>query len=140
MGGTLWFSRVGDGRDVLLERCLADFKQIEAFRDWVYTANADSMDYLERTVLPTDVVVTHHLPHPSAVDAQWKRPPYDQLNRFFMCDMSALIARVQPRLWCFGHTHSAVDMRVGQTRLLCNPHGYPRENQQEYQHKLTVDL
>ena len=64
VGGTLWFSLVGDGRDAPLERCLGDFQQIDGFREWVYAANADCMDYLARTVQPTDVVVTHHLPIP----------------------------------------------------------------------------
>jgi hypothetical protein len=74
------------------------------------------------------------------VAARWKVPPYDQLNRFFLCDMSGLIERVQPPLWCFGHTHDAVDKDVGATRLLCNPRGYPSEGRQGYQDKLVVDL
>ena len=140
IGSTLWFSREEDGRDEELQHYLADFNQIEGFEDWVYTANDEAMQFLEQNIRPTDVVITHHLPHPAAVADRWRIPPYDQLNRFFLCDMSDLIRRVQPRLWCFGHTHDAVDKDIDSTRLLCNPRGYPSEGREGYQDKLIVDL
>jgi len=140
VGSTLWFSQVGDGKDEKLSTCLKDFSEIEGFKDWVYTANEEAMQFLEATVQSTDVVVTHHLPHPAAVALKWHIPPYRQLNRFFLCDMSPLIERVQPALWCFGHTHSSVDREVGQTRLLCNPFGYPREAGVGHRLNLTVQL
>jgi predicted phosphodiesterase len=38
--------------------------------------------------------------------------------------------KVQPRfdLFIHGHVHSSSDYRVGRTRVLCNPRGYPGEN------------
>jgi hypothetical protein len=33
-----------------------------------------------------------------------------------------------PELFVHGHTHCSFDYRVGQTRVLCNPHGYGDEN------------
>ncbi len=31
------------------------------------------------------------------------------------------------RLWVHGHTHEALDRTVGETRVVCNPRGYPGE-------------
>ena len=30
-------------------------------------------------------------------------------------------------VWMHGHTHSSVDMEIGQTRVVCNPRGYSRQ-------------
>jgi predicted NBD/HSP70 family sugar kinase len=31
------------------------------------------------------------------------------------------------KCWVHGHTHSTHDYMIGNTRVLCNPRGYPRE-------------
>jgi hypothetical protein len=28
-------------------------------------------------------------------------------------------------LWVHGHTHSSFDYKLGKTRIICNPRGYP---------------
>lgn len=33
-----------------------------------------------------------------------------------------------PALWVHGHIHRSLDYRVGGTRVVCNPRGYPHEN------------
>ena len=30
-----------------------------------------------------------------------------------------------PRLWIHGHTHGSKDYMLGDTRVICNPGGYP---------------
>jgi hypothetical protein len=69
------------------------------------------------------VVVTHHLPSQRCVAPQWAGHP---LNPFFVCELDALIQERRPAIWIHGHTHDSVDVRVGETRILCNPFGYPR--------------
>jgi Icc-related predicted phosphoesterase len=41
--------------------------------------------------------------------------------------MDQEIAQVQPKLWVHGHTHIPCDWKAGETRVLCNPFGYPHE-------------
>jgi hypothetical protein len=46
-------------------------------------------------------------------------------------------------LWIYGHTHHAVDVRLGRTRLLCNPYGYqrrPDEQKNGFSWETTVDV
>ncbi len=71
------------------------------------------------------VVVTHHAPHPGSVHPRYAG---DLLNPAFASDLTDLITAAQPALWLHGHVHSSIDYRVGVTRILCNPHGYGREN------------
>ncbi|HRD76005.1 MAG TPA: metallophosphoesterase [Hyphomicrobiaceae bacterium] len=78
----------------------------------------------ERHTGPT-VVVTHHLPHPGSIHRAYAG---HAVNPAFATDLSELIARTEPELWVHGHTHASADHRVGRTRIVCNPHGYRREN------------
>lgn len=71
------------------------------------------------------VVVTHHLVHEKSVDRAYLANP---LTPAFVSDLSPLIKKRRPQLWIHGHTHRNFDYRVGQTRIVCNPHGYGGEN------------
>ncbi|WP_215884515.1 hypothetical protein [Acidithiobacillus sulfurivorans] len=43
------------------------------------------------------------------------------------------IQRWQPAIWIHGHVHDRMNYRIGKTRVLCNPWGYPNEgNTREY--------
>ena len=50
------------------------------------------------------------------------------INASFITDLSATIAEHQPALWIHGHVHDSHDYTVGETRIVCNPHGYSRGN------------
>lgn len=93
-----------------------------------------SRRFLERALLETDppltrrgphVVVTHHAPSPSSV-----APAYagHRLNPAFASDLGPLIRAGRPDLWVHGHVHTPFDYRLGSTRVVCNPCGYPGEN------------
>ena len=124
VGSTLWFpdSHEARGRQNLLN----DYTQIQDFETWVYGLNQHSIQYLSDTVCSTDVVVTHHIPTFQGVAAKWRGSP---LNHYFVCPLDALIQARQPRLWIFGHTHESHDSQMGQTRLVCNPFGYLRQEE-----------
>jgi hypothetical protein len=69
------------------------------------------------------VVVCHHGHWPSA------HPQYqtDILTAAFVSNLT-FIEEYQPDIFIHGHVHSSSDYRVGRTRVLCNPRGYPGEN------------
>ena len=71
------------------------------------------------------VVCTHHGPHRRSVAAQ-----YDGalLSAAFVSHLPELVEGPNaPDLWIHGHTHAAMDYRVGMCRVVCNPLGYPHE-------------
>ncbi len=70
------------------------------------------------------VVVTHHLPSLRSVA---RRYASDLLTPAFASNLEPLIDAGQPALWIHGHTHDSFDYEIDNTRVICNPRGYPEE-------------
>jgi hypothetical protein len=83
------------------------------------------------------VVVTHHLPSISSVPDRFA---LDDLTPAFASDLQDLILTYQPSLWIHGHTHDSFDYCIGETRIICNPHGYDHERNRDYDPQLVVDV
>lgn len=118
LGATLWFRR---SKHADLEDRMNDFQQIPNFEGWVYDDNARALAFFDRELRTGDLVITHHLPAAACVGSRWKSSP---LNPFFVCDLEPLIRTRKPSTWIHGHMHDSVDVRVGHTRIVCNPFGY----------------
>lgn len=71
------------------------------------------------------VVVTHHAPSAACLDPRFEGDP---LNPAFASALDPLVERLGADLWVHGHVHAGVDLRIGRTRVLCNPRGHPGEN------------
>ncbi len=74
------------------------------------------------------VVVTHHGPHENSVHISYRYPPGSEraaMNAFYVSDLTNVIEEVKPKLWIHGHVHNSFDYKVGETRVLTNPRGYP---------------
>jgi predicted phosphodiesterase len=125
IGGTLWFPL--DQEALRYRHMMMDFQLIEKFEDAVYRDNEREVQLLRRQIRRDDIVVTHHLPAWSSVAAEYQTGPHAVLNPFFVCDCQEINERRQPALWIHGHTHVPCDYRIGETRVVCNPIGYPRE-------------
>jgi Icc-related predicted phosphoesterase len=69
------------------------------------------------------VVVCHH-GHWRSAHPQFQT---DILSAAYVSNL-AFIEEFQPDLFIHGHVHWSFDYRVGRTRVLCNPRGYPGEN------------
>lgn len=124
IGGTMWFK--SDPRNGYHKQMMNDFYVIGGgFDPWVYKQNELTVKNLEQNLQKGDVVVTHHLPSDKSVHKKFQD---SNLNRFFVCDVEQLIVDKQPKVWGHGHTHEGVDYKVGETRVVANPMGYPHEN------------
>lgn len=72
------------------------------------------------------VVVTHHLPSLRCVHPRFLEDEQDRLfSAAFASNLDEMVERYQPALWIHGHTHESVDVRIGKTRVVANPAGYP---------------
>lgn len=104
-------------------------------------AHRTSLEYIQAVVAEKHdqkfVVVGHHAPSQLSVHEIYK---HDHLmNGNFYSDLSDFILdRPQIKLWIHGHTHHPFDYKLGETRIVCNPRGYPGERQGEYK-PLIVD-
>lgn len=131
-GGTMWYR--DDPMNTSYEHWMNDVRYIPGLKTWVYDQQAFFEHVLSGKLTKGDIVVTHHMPSWQSVDKQYKTSP---LNRFFVCDMEKLIVDRQPALWLHGHTHFPCDYKINDTRVLCNPKGYPRERLGTYVPKVV---
>ncbi len=132
-GCSLWFKE--DPMSVHYEKFMNDFSQIRAFKPAVYRRNIESIGFLGE-LEETDVVITHHMPSQHSVHEKYKKDP---MNRFFLCAVDDVILDLQPKYWVHGHTHLPCDYNLGNTRVVCNPKGYPKENPGPYK-QVTIEL
>ena len=120
-GATMWF---GDNVNTrLLTGHISDFREIQNFVPWVYEENKKTLNFFTKIHEDVNVIVTHHLPHPKCISHKYIG---NQLNCYFLCDVEDLLGYMN--LWVHGHTHGNVDFQVRNTRVICNPYGYGREN------------
>lgn len=72
------------------------------------------------------VVVTHHAPSFKSIADEYKNDI--DLNSLYASDLEYLM-KDNVKLWCHGHTHTPFDYKIGNTRVVCNPRGYPGERE-----------
>lgn len=147
-GCTLWTDHALNGKDQqdysrrVALGCMADYRHIKRgtedlnpddTEEW----HAASVEFL-KTLIPTTaaneqeptklVVMSHHMPAPECVAPQYRGKGVSILNPAFGSDLTELILQLKPALWIHGHTHGSVDVKVGETRIVCNPRGYVDRN------------
>jgi len=147
LGVSLWtdFNR-GDRIDMLAMRDLMnDYHQIteKQVRDGAdvyhnlrpettYHKHVSDLEWL-RVQLSLDkrktVVVGHHCPSYQSVHHSYQQPRYRTMNGAFASNLDEFILdHPHVALWTHGHTHHVFDYAIGNTRVVCNPHGYPGEH------------
>lgn len=72
----------------------------------------------EKVVCISHIAPCHYSIHPKFIG--------DRVNFFFNSNYFGLIKRYQPLLWVHGHTHESFDYFIDDTRVVCNPMGYPK--------------
>lgn len=85
---------------------------------------------------PNKIVMTHHSPSFYSTALQFKG---STLNPAFASNMDNYILEHNPLVWIHGHMHNNSDYMIGDTRVICNPYGYHKENK-EYISDLVLDI
>lgn len=152
LGATLWtdFGLYGNPvvSEVVAQTGMNDYRRIRTLPKYrrlrpseTCQFHAQSRKWLEHEALKLKgqkfVVVTHHAPSPDSIPAAFDG---DAFNPAFASDLSRFIAESGVRLWVHGHLHSPSDYRIGGTRVLANPRGYPTESRQGFQPGLVVQV
>ena len=82
------------------------------------------------------VVATHFAPSGQSLDPMYER---SGLSPYYASNLDEVICDLSPVLWVHGHTHRHMDYMAGDTRVICNPHGYFTENQRfDHWHILEI--
>lgn len=89
----------------------------------------ESVAYLKDALIPfhpePTVVVTHHAPSVKSVHERYEG---QVLNWAYVSDLEWLVAASGASAWVHGHVHDSFRYQIGETAVICNPHGYPAEN------------
>lgn len=103
-----------------------------------HVASLEAMrEFFARHETERGVVVTHHAPSILSLPVRRRE---NSLSCAYASRLDAFIEEHQPRLWIHGHIHHSVDYRIGATRVISNPRGYPDEPNEDFAADFVFDL
>jgi predicted phosphohydrolase len=94
-------------------------------------------DSLTSSKTKINIVVTHHAPGIKSIGDEYKN---DLISAGFASNLEDFILKTSPYMWIHGHIHKASDYFIGQTRVICNPTGYPDEPGVGYKENLIIKV
>ena len=84
-----------------------------------------------------NIVITHHAPSIKSIPLEFKE---DAISSAYASDLESFILEYNPHYWIHGHIHQPITYTVGETKIICNPHGYIDEKYNGYNPKLVIDF
>lgn len=122
LGDTMWLPR---SPDLILSASLVnDSRLIPQIIEEAGDRHQKFRTWLSNELREGDIVVTHHLPSerstPEAYRASSAQP-------WFVASGVEPLFSKKPSTWIHGHTHQRCDYVLNETRVICNPVGYPDE-------------
>ena len=83
------------------------------------------------------IVVTHHAPSAKSLPIHRRD---EAISCAYASHLDEFILTHQPKLWVHGHIHHSQDYKIGETRIVANPQGYPDSPNPHFQADLTIEL
>lgn len=83
------------------------------------------------------IVVTHHHPSFQGVLEYYKG---DSLNGAYCSDLHDFVKETSPDYWACGHIHGHQTYEIYNTRVVCNPVGYPGESDVNFDPEFYIDM
>lgn len=122
-GATLWHAPSPEAKEHMIQ--MSDFYEISGWVGNVDEMSAGDERHISESLPTGGVLVTHHLPLTESIAPKYAGDP---LNCLFVHDIRDIITERKPKLVIHGHTHERRDYMFEETRVVCNPVGYPGEN------------
>lgn len=122
VGSTCWYP----DRPLIRQKLMnwSDKSSIRGFIPWWEKFQLEERQHLWNNMQEGDIIISHMLPTWDCISAQYEGDSY---NCLYVADLMDLIVEKKPKLWFHGHSHDALDITIGDTRILRNPIGYPSE-------------
>ena len=111
-------------------RSIDIFKIHQFSRQWL-------KESLENSKGMKNVVVTHHAPSLQSVPEHFKNDP---VTSAYASNLENFIEKYQPLYWIHGHIHTPSRYKIGETEIICNPHGYVTEKFNGYKKELIIEI
>lgn len=112
---------------IIVREGLIDSKYIEGYTTKkVLEAHREQRAFIEMAARnhPGAIILTHHAPSWRSVHEIYQNDP---TSWGFVSDMDHVVEASGAKLWVHGHVHTPFDYMIGDTRVVCNPMGYPYE-------------
>lgn len=127
IGTTLWSKITNPSNEI------NDLYKIPQFDHIQYNKlNMLCIDFLEDTLQNNEncIIITHHMPSNSLIDIKYKSQQMLPYNQWFYSNMDDFIETNGHKIkyWIYGHTHTPSNVIINEIPFLCNPIGYPNEN------------
>lgn len=151
-GATLWtdFSIFGDPRyfGMVSQPVMNDYKLIRRDPSYSKMRTIDtfkihqiSRHWLEESLQNSkglkNIVVTHHAPSLQSVPEHFKTDP---VTSAYASNLEDFILEHQPLYWIHGHIHTPSGYKIGETEIICNPHGYVTDKYNGFEKELIIEL
>lgn len=151
-GATLWtdFSIFGNAMEygMLCQPKMNDYKMIKRDPSYSKLRTVDTFkihqfsklwlqESLENSKGLKNIVVSHHAPSIQSVPENYKEDP---LTSAYASNLEELIIEHHPLYWIHGHIHTPCRYKLGQTEVICNPHGYIDEKYNGYDKELIIEV
>ena len=141
IGATLWSNFGGD--PVAQHYCaqhINDFRVIRGFSGTqcvdLYNKHSGYIKDQYEVVAGTKIIVSHFLPDTACIASEYRGE--STINKYFANNLGSWISELQDvPYWLFGHTHSNVDLQIGDCRVIANPYGY---NQTIYYNERLIEV
>jgi predicted phosphohydrolase len=128
VGTTLWSKIINPQYEINDIYKIPDFDYIKYNRLHIL-----SVDFLEDVLQNNEncIVITHHVPSSSLIDVKYKTQKMLPYNQWFCCNMDEFIEKNKNKIkcWIYGHTHTPSNIIIHNIPFVCNPIGYPNENE-----------
>ena len=140
IGSTLWSKITNPTYEINDVYNIPNFDYIQYNR-----LNMLSVDFLEDSLLKNVncIVITHHMPSSMLIDIKYKCKKMRPYNQWFYCDLDDLIEKQKNKIkcWIYGHTHTPSINIINEIPFLCNPIGYPNENNKlDFRKNITISM
>lgn len=127
IGSTLWTDQDGLNPTAIEgSRMMADFNGI--IKEFTVEQSVHKFDkastYIMQALKPGSIVITHHSPSFKSCHPKYAK---SIVNPSFHSDLDWFMEFRDPKLWIHGHIHDVCDYYIENTRVICNPKGYPKE-------------
>ncbi|WP_261512714.1 metallophosphoesterase [Chryseobacterium paludis] len=134
--GMLCQSKMNDYKKIKRDPSYSKMRTIDIFKIHQFSRMA-LKENLENSKGLKNIVVTHHAPSIQSVPELYKNDP---VTSAYASNLEDFIVEYQPLYWIHGHIHTPCRYKIGNTEIICNPHGYIDEKYNGYEKELIVEI
>lgn len=144
MGATMWanFNNRDSKMMDISEMCMNDYNIVANNSPELSLERFDdTMMWFKKTLpnlLGPVFVITHHAPSFQSISGRYN----NELSGAYATDLEDFILKnTKIKHWVHGHIHRSSDYKIGQCRVMTNPHGYyPHEVNERFDPNFTLHL